>query len=405
VRWSDGAGQTLTGVESGDEIVVTHTYPRSKWGPVGVQLQAFDAAGEGSNLATGFFDVRPAAVAVDIAATAQADGLAVLTGGYAEDEDTATFLGIDWGDGSHSLFPRPFPAPLDTGLSDVDDLLGRFEATHRYTTAGDHTVTAVVYNGAPDEGTDTALVTIPAAAPVVRSDGAITVSDDGDAAFDAVLGDVTPGDALTLRVAYGDGQTDESAGHASGDTVGVTHRYDDPGRYEAVLVAVDGGGLESEPVTRCIVVGHDVASLPCPDAVPATDDVLHGSPGGDASGPSQAHAGDTIDVSAGAGSAEHGIAAYIYSTPSALGTFVAGAGGLGSLRIPAAIAPGAHSIALFDGGVLVGWFPIQILPARSTASGALGLTGSDPRAALAAALLLIAAGAALTASGRRRPTC
>jgi hypothetical protein len=405
VRWSDGAGQTLTGLESGDEIVVTHTYPRSKWGPVGVQFQAFDAAGEGSNLATGFFDVRPAPVTVDAAATARADGLATLTGSYAEDEDTATFLGIDWGDGSHDLFPRPFPAPLDTALSGVDDLLGRFGTSHRYATAGNHTVTATVYNGAPAEGTGTALVTIPAAAPVVRSDGAITVSGDGDAAFDAVLGDVTPGDALTLRVAYGDGQTDESAGHAPGDTVGVAHRYDDPGRYDAVLVAVDGDGLQSEPVTRCIVVGHDLASLPCPDAVPASDDALHGMPEGDASGPPEAHAGDTIDVSAGAGSVGHGIAAYIYSTPAALGTFVAGAGGLGSLQIPAGIAPGPHSIALFDGGALIGWFRIRILPASSTASGVLGLTGSDPRAALVTALLLMATGVALTASRRRRPTC
>jgi hypothetical protein len=398
VRWSDGAGQTLTGIESGDEIVVAHTYARSKWGPVGVQLQAFDEAGEGSNLATGFFDVRPAAVAVGITATAQADGLAVLTGSYAEDEDTATFLDVDWGDGSHSLFPRPFPAPLDTALSGVDDLLGRFEATHRYTTAEDRTVTAVVYNGAPDEGTATTLVTIPAAPPVLRSDGVIAVTDGGDVAFDAWVGDPTPGDALAVHVDYGDGEAADSTGHTSGDTVGIAHGYGAPGRYQLVLTAVDSTGLESAPVTRCVTVGHDVASLPCPDAIPAGDEDLHGSPRGDVSGPPLAHAGDTITVYTGAAAAGHGISAWIYSAPSALGTFVAGNGGTGALRIPVATPPGPHSVALFDGGVLIGWFPIQILSARS--ASALGLTGADPRTGLLVALLLLTAGGALLA-GRR----
>lgn len=374
VRWSDGTGETLTDVDSGEEIVVTHPYSRANWGPVGVQLQAVDAFGSTSNLETGFFYVRPVAATIDVAATADVTGLATLTGGYTDEDGTASHLVVEWGDGSHDVFTQPFPAPLDAD-ADADDLLGRFAASHRYATGGAHTVTVAVVNGSDEPGTGTTTVTIPNTAPAVASDGEITISDDGEVAFDALVGDLNPGDVLDLRIDYGDGESDRSTGHAAGETVGVRHAYAESGRYQLRLTAIDAAGLESEPVTRCVVVGHDAATDPCPGVLPETDDELRDLPRGEVTGPARARAGQTITVSAGTDAAGHRVSAWIYSTPAALGSFTAGPDGTGALTIPATARAGTHTIALVDGGVLLGWFPIEVLPATT---GAPDPGSSDP---------------------------
>ncbi len=372
VRWSDGTGETLTDVDSGQEIALTHAYQRWNGGPVGVQLQAVDGLGETSNLETGFFYVRPVSATLDLDATADATGLATLTGSFADEDGTASHLVVEWGDGSHDTFTRPFPAPL--GAAAADDILGRFSASHRYATGGAHVVKVTIVNGAPESGTGTTTVTVPNTAPAVASDGEITVSEGREVSFDALVGDLNPGDPLALRIDYGDGETDLSAGHATGEVVGVRHVYGRSGRYRLVLTAVDAAGLESEPVTRCVVVGHDVAAVPCPGVLPGTDDELRGLPRGDVTGPGRARAGQTITVHAGSGAAGHHVSAWIYSTPTALGSFVAGPDGTGALTIPAKLTPGAHAIALVDGGILIGWFPIEILPAAGSSSGE-GTTG------------------------------
>jgi hypothetical protein len=223
-------------------------------------------------------------------------------------------------------------------------------------------------------------------------------------------------------------------GQASGDTVTWHHTYA-PGRYYVTMVTVDAGGLNSPVVTRCLVVGSTLDSVPCPDAVPATDVDLATYPTGPVSGPPQAHPGDTITMTAGSVNGGDGVFGFIYSTPTSLGSYLADASGTGTLTIPANVPLGSHLIALFVGGQLVGYTSIDIVAADAgdqgggdqsggdqsgsdqsggdqsgsdqsgadeSGGGALSGTGADVAGNLALAALLLGVGAALVIRGRRR---
>ena len=426
VTWSDGASQTLPAVASGDVVTVTHTFAHSAFSPVGAQIIATDAVGVTSNLATAWFSVLPPPAGVSLHATADAAGRVTLTGGLTDPEKGTSNVAIEWGDGEHTVLGAPSTSLAGSAQFPSADLV--FDASHVYADSADHTITVTAYNGAATNGTATTTVSLPASAPAVAVSNPITVADDGTATLSATVGDHTPGDELSLIVDYGDGDTARVDSLAAGDEVPLSHTYA-PGQYTLTLVAADADGLNSPIVMQCLVAGATADSAPCPNTIPATDIDLTALPPGPVDGPAQAHPGDTVTMTAGTVAEGDVVFGYLYSTPVAIGTYVAQAGGTGALTIPAATEPGAHLIALFSGGQLVGYAPITVVPADagtggtgadgsgsggtgsdgsgsdgsdSGSQGTLSGTGANAAAEMTLVALLFAFGGALLFAGRRR---
>ena len=417
VTWSDGATQTLPAVASGDVVTVTHTFSHSSLSPVGAQMIATDAVGVTSNLTTAWFTVLPEPVGITLHTSADAAGRVTLAGALTDPEKGTSNVLIEWGDGEHTTLGAPFASLAVSAQFPAGDLV--FAANHLYADGADHTITVTAYNGAATDGTATTTASLPASAPAVAIPDPIAVASDGTATFSATVGDSTPGDVLSLIVDYGDGDTDRIESLAAGDEVPLSHTYA-PGQYTLTLVAADAGGLSSPIVTRCLVAGATADSVPCPGDIPATDTDLTALLPGSADGPTQAQPGDTVTMTAGTVSAGDVVFGYLYSTPVAIGTYVAQAGGVGTLTIPADTAPGEHFIALFSAGQFVGYAPITILPADAPSGGGgtggagaggagagnqggtLSSTGVNAAAEIALVALLLACGGALVVGAWRR---
>lgn len=374
LTWSDGWTQTFPGVASGAEIVAKHTFARSSLGPVGAHLIATDAVGQVSNISSAWFVVRPQPAGLSLTATADAAGRASLVGGLTDPEGSTQYVVVEWGDGTHDVLSAPFASR--TGAAAFADADAAFDLDHLYADGADHTVTVTAYNGAATNTAQTTTVTIPASAPALSSADPISVATDGTVQLTATVGDLTPGEVLTLYVDYGDGSTADFGPLATGDAVALSHGYA-PGRQFITLVAADASGLNSPVVIRCVVVGATAASTPCPEAIPATDADLAQLPAGAVSGPGEAHPGDTVTMTAGTVAEGDTVFGYLYSTPLAIGTYVADATGSGTLAIPTTTALGTHQIALFAGGELVGYAPIEIVAAVGGDQGGGDQGGGD----------------------------
>ena len=120
-------------------------------------------------------------------------------------------------------------------------------------------------------------------------------------------------------------------------------------------------------------------------------------------GPASARAGDTITIGVGREHAGERVHVWMTSTPVLLGTETVAADGTVRVTVPADASAGAHRIVVtaLDGTVL-GWTTITIDPATGTAVvGGLAYTGTDIAGGVAAALLLLGAGAGVLAVRRR----
>ncbi|WP_310517252.1 fibronectin type III domain-containing protein [Agromyces aerolatus] len=147
---------------------------------------------------------------------------------------------------------------------------------------------------------------------------------------------------------------------------------------------------------------------PQPGTLPAAPDESALTPettGGLIATPDRVRAGEQVTISGLPGSAW--LAGWAYSTPSSLGWAWAGADGTASFRVPASLPAGAHRIAVTDeSGQLLGWVGVTVLadapvPARPAGLATTGVD-HDATPALAAVLLVVLGGAALTVVGRRR---
>jgi hypothetical protein len=381
IRWSDGAGQTLTDVASGTEIDVTHQYRSVAWGPVGVQMQAVDDTGATGNLATGWFVVQPHPASLTLETEIGTGGLVAVTGQITDPDRTASVLGIDWGDGSSDgsgdgagyRYDAPFPAPLGTEAT-AADVDGRFQVTHHYATGGDHTINAVLWNGADDYATASTTVTLPNTAPAVVSDEPITVIGKDTVSLDALIGDLNADDTLTLSTVFDDGATSLHPDHSSGDTVTLTHQFADDGQHTITLTVTDASGATSQ-VTRCFVLTGGIVT-PCADTIPVSGDDVRSKTAGSVDAPDSAGRGAWLTISLGADKAGQTVTIYLYSTPTLLGTVTADANGDVAVRMPIAVPAGSHTLAVFAGAALVGWAPITVPSAGGSGSGSSDGSGS-----------------------------
>ncbi|MFC8192718.1 hypothetical protein ACFUMH_13765 [Cellulomonas sp. NPDC057328] len=130
---------------------------------------------------------------------------------------------------------------------------------------------------------------------------------------------------------------------------------------------------------------------------PVADELTPATKGG-FTAPATVGAGGTLVLSGlPAGAALHG---YLFSVPTDLGVATVAADGTLRLTVPASVAAGTHRVALYRAdGTLLGWQYVEVLAAGGT--GALAVTGVDPRAGGLAVAVLVAAGGALMLTRRR----
>ena len=133
-----------------------------------------------------------------------------------------------------------------------------------------------------------------------------------------------------------------------------------------------------------------------------TEDEVKANDDGDIDVPDSARAGETIRVGLGGDHAGEAARTFLYSEPTQIGQSMADASGGISVTIPLATAPGEHTLAVYGAdGELIGWAAITILPAA--AGDELSTTGPGSLAVpLAAAVLLMLAGAGMAVGARRQ---
>jgi hypothetical protein len=132
---------------------------------------------------------------------------------------------------------------------------------------------------------------------------------------------------------------------------------------------------------------------------------------GTVTAPASAARGAAVTIDVGTALAGQQVDAWIYSTPTALGTRTVAADGTISVTIPSSLAAGRHRVAvLSSAGTLLGWDDLTVTAGTNAVPrAATGLdegtapVGGGLTAGLAVALLLPAAAIA-TRRRRTRPT-
>lgn len=158
------------------------------------------------------------------------------------------------------------------------------------------------------------------------------------------------------------------------------------------------GGGGSTPAPNPGGTAPTVPTAPSESALTAANRTL--------TAPASARPGDTITIGVGREHAGERVHVWMTSTPVLLGTETVASDGTVRVTIPADASAGPHRIVVtaLDGTVL-GWTTITIDPTTGTAViGGLAYTGTDIAGGIAAALLLVAAGAGVLAVRRRAPS-
>lgn len=161
---------------------------------------------------------------------------ATFTDADSGDSHTAS---IDWGDGS------PLDTPTPSG--------GNVSGSHTYVDNGSYTVTVTVDDGT-DSGSDTLLVTVANADPVVTANTLTSVPEGptGTLAL-ATYTDAGSSDTHTADINWGDGNTDLGVA-VSGGTVSAGHSYDDEGTGTYTITITVSDGTDSDLDTTSLTV-------------------------------------------------------------------------------------------------------------------------------------------------------
>ncbi|SBN61336.1 Predicted extracellular nuclease [Curtobacterium sp. 9128] len=188
--------------------------------------------------------------------------------------------------------------------------------------------------------------------------------------------------------------------------------------HDPILVGFDltGDTTPTDPGTDPTDPGTDPTGPSDPGTVPGAGQTPAPTPGagsapvapsessltdanrGTVTAPSSARPGETITIGVGVQYAGQRVSVWMFSTPTLLGTVTVAADGSVRVTIPADAPAGSHRIVVTaaDGSV-IGWTMITIDPV----TGALAFTGADLTGGIAAALLLLAAGAGVLVARRR----
>ncbi|QOC27273.1 RICIN domain-containing protein [Microbacterium hominis] len=305
------------------------------------------------------------------------------------------------------------------------------DASVRVVQPGDGQGTATVTVTAPSGAQKSYTVTVARAAVLsgVTIGGTPTVG----AALSAVPGTVDPATADLAYVWKRDGVAIDGA-----DGAQYTVTTDDVGHELTVVATVTAPGFTAGTATSDAVTGQPGTATPTPTptptstatptptptatpeptgsptASPSPSATATSAPGtstpteadlttaleGRISGPASIAAGSTVSVQVGADRAGQQVAAWLFSTPRALGAATVSAAGTIPVTVPLDAVAGAHRLAVTDAaGTVIGWYAVTVTAPPTT----LATTGATAPFALAltVAVLLLIAGAALVR--RRRP--
>ncbi|MFS0705038.1 PT domain-containing protein [Cellulomonas sp. 179-A 9B4 NHS] len=139
---------------------------------------------------------------------------------------------------------------------------------------------------------------------------------------------------------------------------------------------------------------------PCPAVAPSwtpsADQLTDAKRGGFTTAP-RVTAGGQLVLQLDRALAGQTVRAFLFSTPTDLGTLTVAADGTVRVTVPASTTAGTHRVAVYAAdGTLIGWQYVEVL-----AASGLAATGADPRAAGLAVAVLVAAGGALLVTRRR----
>jgi PKD repeat protein len=136
----------------------------------------------------------------------------------------------------------------DFGDGAVSD--GSLTPAHVYADNGSYTVTLTVADNDGGTGTDTLVVTVSNAAPVVDAGANQTAVEGGTVSLAATFTDAGSGDNHLATINWGDGSS--GAGTVVGGTVTGSHAYADNGVYSVTVTVTDsnaGAGSDTMTVT------------------------------------------------------------------------------------------------------------------------------------------------------------
>lgn len=263
-------------------------------------------------------------------------------------------------------------------------------------TAVDEDAAVAIVQPADGGGTARVTVTAPSGAQkaytvaVARQVAVSGVTISGTptvgSALTAVPGTVDPSDAQLSYVWRRDGVPIEGAVSAE-----YTVSTADVGHAVTVVLTASAEGFVAEAAVSEAVTGQP--GTPAEDALVAQ---LQGR----ISGPATIAAGSTVAIRVGADRAGSPVAAWLFSTPRALGTATVASAGTIAVTMPLDAPAGAHRLAVTDAsGAVIGWYAVTV----TAAPPALATTGATApfAVALGAAALLLLVGGALVL--RRRP--
>jgi arabinogalactan endo-1,4-beta-galactosidase len=143
--------------------------------------------------------------------------------------------------------------------------------------------------------------------------------------------------------------------------------------------------------------GPTATTSPAPAGTPVApgEDQLTDATKGIITAPGSAVAGSVITIGVGTGFAGSTVNAWMFSTPTSLGTHTVRADGTITLTLPTTAASGIHRIVVTDSaGDVIGWTEIRVAGLATTG-------GSDPVALAWIAAILVMAGAVVAGLRRR----
>jgi len=291
-------------------------------------------------------------------------------------------------------------------------------------TAIDEAATVAIVQPADGQGTATVTVTAPSGAQkvytvtvareAVVSDVTISGTPTVGATLTAIAGTVDPSSAQLTYAWRRDGVplsgaasaqytvTAADVGHAL--DVELTASAEGFGSATAVSEAVTGQPGSSTPTpTPTPSPSGSASPTPSPSASTGTgtgtgtgtpsEDALTAALQGRISGPATIAAGSTVSIQVGTDRAGSPVAAWLFSTPLALGGDTVSASGTIGVTVPLDAPAGAHRLAVTDAaGAVIGWYAITVV-AAPTALATTGATAPFGFTLALAALLLVAGGA------------
>ena len=242
ISWGDGSPNTTLNIAAGVTVFnASHQYNTSGAFNIGVTATDDDtgSANGGASITVNPSPQQPPVLSnVAVSSPVSENGTATLTGNISDPNAGDTFaLTVNWGDGSPLQF---FNYPAGTTS---------FSQTHQYrddnptgTPADNYTIGLLLNDNAGGSDTDSTIVTVNNAAPVLSNILAspTTIIIGGTTDLSGNISDVGTLDTQAITINWGDGTPNTTLNLAAGVTVfNAAHQYNTAGVSNIAVTATD----------------------------------------------------------------------------------------------------------------------------------------------------------------------